>query len=124
MLGFKWSVSRSVVFTMWLIQYYTFGSAILWFALSTFLIGAVVLGFLTYDYDYWIARGVFSPPALPLVGHIKTVVTFQEQGGMCFKRIYDTYKDLRFLGKLISIYFNLYLPENPSFGLKTREKCK
>lgn len=59
---------------------------------------AVILGLGTYDHDYWRSRGIFSPPAWPVVGHIPSVVMFKEQGGMCFKRIYDTYKNERFLG--------------------------
>ncbi|KAL4709477.1 hypothetical protein ACJJTC_012814 [Scirpophaga incertulas] len=52
----------------------------------------------TYDHGYWASKGVVSPPAWPFVGHILSVITFREQGGLCFKRIYDAHKDLKFLG--------------------------
>nr|WRX05941.1 CYP365A1 [Helicoverpa armigera] len=98
MFGFKRSSVQLVVMLAWLLRYYTFGSIVLWSIFACGLSLAVVLAITTYDHDYWISRGVFSPPAWPVVGHILSVVMFKEQGGMCFKRIYDTYKDKRFLG--------------------------
>ncbi|XP_075979686.1 cytochrome P450 6B1-like [Anticarsia gemmatalis] len=98
MFGFKHSMVRLVVLLAWVLRYYTFGSIVLWYIISCGLSFAVVLAITTYDHDYWRSRGVFSPPAWPVVGHILSVVMFKEQGGMCFKRIYDTYKDLKFLG--------------------------
>lgn len=98
MFGFKSSVFSYVVMLAWFLEYYTFGNKFLGVLLSCSLVFALVLAVTTYDHDYWTNRGVFSPPALPIVGHIKSVAMFQEQGGMCFKRIYDTYKSLRFLG--------------------------
>lgn len=99
MLGFKRSMVQSLVILSWAIQHCTFGLIVLWYTFALLLFVFVVLAITTYDHDYWIDRGVFSPPGLPIVGHIISVVTFKEQGGMCFKRIYDTYKDERFLGK-------------------------
>ncbi|XP_047029154.1 cytochrome P450 6B1-like [Helicoverpa zea] len=98
MFGFKRSSVQLVVMLAWLLRYYTFGSIFLWSIFACGLSLAVVLAITTYDHDYWTKRGVFSPPAWPVVGHILSVVMFKEQGGMCFKRIYDTYKDKRFLG--------------------------
>ncbi|KAH9634615.1 hypothetical protein HF086_009267 [Spodoptera exigua] len=98
MFGFKRSSVQLVVILAWLLRYYTFGSIVLWCIIACGLSLAVVLAVTTYDHDYWTSRGVFSPPAWPVVGHILSVVMFKEQGGMCFKRIYDTYKDKRFLG--------------------------
>ncbi|CAH0687939.1 unnamed protein product [Spodoptera exigua] len=98
MFGFKRSSVQLVVILAWLLRYYTFGSVVLWCIIACGLSLAVVLAVTTYDHDYWTSRGVFSPPAWPVVGHILSVVMFKEQGGMCFKRIYDTYKDKRFLG--------------------------
>ncbi|PZC70874.1 hypothetical protein B5X24_HaOG200062 [Helicoverpa armigera] len=98
MFGFKRSSVQLVVMLAWLLRYYTFGSIVLWSIFACGLSLAVVLAITTYDHDYWTSRGVFSPPAWPVVGHILSVVMFKEQGGMCFKRIYDTYKDKRFLG--------------------------
>lgn len=104
MIGFKWSMVQLVLFLTWALHHYTFGNVVIWYILTALLVAATVLAVTTYDHDYWRSIGVFSPPAWPLVGHIKTVVTFKEQGGICFKRIYDTYKKERFLGKL-----NLFL---------------
>ncbi|XP_026727646.1 cytochrome P450 6B1-like [Trichoplusia ni] len=98
MFGFKRSAFQLVVCLAWGLQYYTFGSLVLWYIFACGLSVAVVLAVTTYDHDYWRSRGVFSPPAWPVVGHILSVVMFKEQGGMCFKRIYDTYKDERYLG--------------------------
>ncbi|KAI5651489.1 cytochrome p450 domain-containing protein [Phthorimaea operculella] len=98
MIGFKWSMVQLVLILAWALQYCTFGSPILWYLLATCLVLSVVLAVTTYDHDYWSSRGVFAPPAWPLVGHIKSVVMFKEQGGMCFKRIYETYRNERFLG--------------------------
>ncbi|XP_072938118.1 cytochrome P450 6j1-like [Epargyreus clarus] len=97
MLGFKRSMVQTVIFLTWAVQNSTYGS-LLWYIFAVTLGSATVLALLTYDHDYWSRRGIFSPPAWPLVGHIRTVATFKEQGGMCFKRIYDKYKHLRFLG--------------------------
>lgn len=99
MFGFKYSMVQLVVLLTWLLEYYTFGSVVLWYIVAYGLSLAVILAITTYDHDYWQSRGVFSPPAWPVVGHILSVVMFKEQGGMCFKRIYDTYKDLKFLGE-------------------------
>ncbi|CAG9790785.1 unnamed protein product [Diatraea saccharalis] len=98
MFGFNRSASLLVVYLAFALQHYTFGSAVLWYIFAVPLIVTVVYGLGTYDHGYWTSRGIFSPPASLFVGHIKTVITFREQGGLCFKRIYDTYKDLRFLG--------------------------
>ncbi|XP_028164104.1 cytochrome P450 6B1-like [Ostrinia furnacalis] len=98
MFGFKRSVAFLVVTLAWALQYYTFRSVLLWYIFAVPLSLAVVYAVGTYDHEYWADRGIFAPPALPFVGHIKTVVTFKEQGGLFFKRIYDQYKDLRFLG--------------------------
>ncbi|CAH2049569.1 unnamed protein product, partial [Iphiclides podalirius] len=98
MFGFKRSVIRTVLLLSVAVQFCTFGSVVLWYMFAGSLSVAVALAVLTYDHDYWVRRGVFSPPAWPLVGHIKSVVAFKEQGGMCFKRIYDTYRNERFLG--------------------------
>lgn len=101
MFGFKRSSVQLVVLLAWLLRYYTFGSIVIWCIVACGLSLAVVLAVTTYDHDYWTSRGVFSPPAWPVVGHIPSVVMFKEQGGMCFKRIYDTYKDKRFLGEYL-----------------------
>ncbi|XP_022824780.1 cytochrome P450 6B1-like [Spodoptera litura] len=98
MFGFKRSSVQLVVILAWLLRYYTFGSIVIWCIVACGLSLAIVLAVTTYDHDYWTSRGVFSPPAWPVVGHIPSVVMFKEQGGMCFKRIYDTYQDERFLG--------------------------
>ncbi|CAB3244134.1 unnamed protein product [Arctia plantaginis] len=98
MFGFKYSMVQLVVLLTWFLQYYTFGFIILWYIVACGLSLAVVLTITTFDHDYWQLRGVFSPPAWPIVGHILSVVMFKEQGGMCFKRIYDTHKNLKFLG--------------------------
>ncbi|KAJ8714393.1 hypothetical protein PYW07_002618 [Mythimna separata] len=98
MFGFKRSSVQLVVILAWLLRYYTFGSIVLWCIFACGLSVAVVLAITTFDHDYWSSRGVFSPPAWPIVGHILSVVMFKEQGGMCFKRIYDTYTEKRFLG--------------------------
>lgn len=98
MLGFKHSMCGSVVILAWLLQYYTFGSLLVWYIIACGLSLAVILTITTYDHDYWVARGIFSPPGWPIVGHILSVVMFKEQGGICFKRIYDTHKHLKFLG--------------------------
>ncbi|XP_068622726.1 cytochrome P450 6B1-like [Battus philenor] len=98
MFGFKRSMVKIVLFLIFATQFCTFGYVILWYIFVGSLLFSLVLTVLTYDHDYWHQRGVFSPPAWPLVGHIPTVVAFKEQGGMCFKRIYDTYKNRRFLG--------------------------
>ncbi|KAJ8718311.1 hypothetical protein PYW08_002548 [Mythimna loreyi] len=98
MFGFKRSSVQLVVLLAWLLRYYTFGTIVLWSIFACGLSLAIVLAITTFDHDYWTSRGVFSPPAWPIVGHILSVVMFKEQGGMCFKRIYDTYKDKRFLG--------------------------
>ncbi|XP_047506626.1 probable cytochrome P450 6a17 [Pieris napi] len=73
-------------------------SDILFYLLWCVVLIRLLMHLLTYDYDYWEKRGIFSPPALPFVGHIATVATMKEQGGMCFKRIYDEHKDKRFFG--------------------------
>lgn len=98
MFGFKQSIVQAIVILTWALEYYTFGNLVLWWTLSIILCLLVALAVTTYDHDYWRLRGVFSPPAWPIVGHILSVVTFKEQGGMCFKRIYDTYRNKRFLG--------------------------
>ncbi|XP_030030986.2 cytochrome P450 6B1 [Manduca sexta] len=98
MFGFKPSLLQAVIILTWILQYWTFGSVVLWYIFGVCWLSAVVLGVATYDHDYWRSRGIFSPPAWPVVGHIPSVVMFKEQGGMCFKRIYDTYKNERFLG--------------------------
>ncbi|KAL0820900.1 hypothetical protein ABMA28_005560 [Loxostege sticticalis] len=98
MFGFKRSVALLVVCLAWALQYYTFGSVLLWYIFAVSLALAVVYAVGTYDHEYWTDRGIYAPPSAPFVGHIKTVVTFKEQGGLFFKRIYDQYKDLRFLG--------------------------
>ncbi|XP_037874501.1 cytochrome P450 6B1 [Bombyx mori] len=98
MFGFRRSLVEAVVFLSWLLEDWTFGSSVLWHVYFTLWICSLVLTVTTYDHDYWKDRGIFSPPALPVVGHILSVVLFREQGGMCFKRIYDTYTDQRFLG--------------------------
>ncbi|CAK1581291.1 unnamed protein product [Parnassius mnemosyne] len=98
MFGFKRSMIQAILLLIFAIQYYTFGSVFLWYTFAGSLTVVLLLAVLTYDHDYWIRRGIFSPPAWPFVGHIRTVVAFKEQGGMCFKRIYDTYKNEKFLG--------------------------
>lgn len=105
MFGFKRSVALLVVCLAWALQYYTFGSVLLWYIFAVSLALAVVYAVGTYDHEYWTDRGIYAPPSAPFVGHIKTVVTFKEQGGLFFKRIYDQYKDLRFLGEYSSKHF-------------------
>lgn len=105
MFGFTRTSVRLVILLAWALRYYTFGYIVLWYIFACGLSAAVVLAITTYDHDYWASRGVFSPPAWPIVGHIPSVVMFKEQGGMCFKRIYETYKDKRFLGEY---YFYQY----------------
>lgn len=101
MFGFKRSLVQVVILLVWCTQNCTFGYAALWYILTCITGSVILLAFSTYDHDYWLDKGVFSPPAWPLVGHIKTMVTMKEQGGICFQRIYDTYKDVRFLGKQV-----------------------
>ncbi|CAG9133227.1 unnamed protein product [Plutella xylostella] len=98
MLGFTRSSSQRVFLLAYALQSWSFGAVWLWWLWAGLTAAAVVHALCTYDHDYWSDQGVFSPPAWPLAGHILSVVTFQEQGGMCFKRIYDTYKDVKFLG--------------------------
>nr|XP_026498167.1 cytochrome P450 6B5-like [Vanessa tameamea] len=98
MFGFKNILFQSVIFLVWITQNYTFGSEILWHICTYLIYANLVLCVLMYDYDYWVNRGVFSPPALPVVGHIGPVVAGKEQGGICFKKIYDKYKDKKILG--------------------------
>ncbi|XP_038221964.1 cytochrome P450 6j1-like [Zerene cesonia] len=83
---------------LWVIQDYAVKSDILWYILTCVVVFSVIWNIVTYDYDYWENRGIFSPPALPLVGHIATVAALKEQGGVCFKRIYDEHKEKRYLG--------------------------
>ena len=109
MFGFKNNLTQTVVFLVWILQYYSFDSDILKCILISLLVVSVILCFLMYDYDYWRNRGVFSPPALPVVGHIGSVVAGKEQGGVCLQRIYDKYKDKKFLGMLFVFYIFLYL---------------
>lgn len=99
MFGFKRSMVQAVAVLSWALNYYTFDNLFLWSLITTLLAVAVLLAITTYDHDYWKDRGVFSPPAWPVVGHILSVVRFKEQGGMCFKRIYETYRNVRFLGE-------------------------
>lgn len=98
MLGFKNNLTQAVIFFAWILQYYTFGSDVLRYMISCLLCVSAILCVLMYDYDYWRNRGVFSPPAMPIVGHIGPVVAGKEQGGVCFQKIYDKYKDKKFLG--------------------------
>ncbi|RVE48658.1 hypothetical protein evm_006729 [Chilo suppressalis] len=98
MFGFDRSFTFLVVCLAWALQHYTFGSVVIWYIFAVPLSCCIVYALGTYDHGYWASRGIFSPPAWPFVGHIKSVVMFQEQGGLCFKSIYDKYKDFRFLG--------------------------
>ncbi|XP_069360240.1 cytochrome P450 6B2-like [Maniola hyperantus] len=98
MLGFKNYLAQIVIIIAWILDNYTFGSVFLNNILVFSLCVSVLLSVLMYDYDYWENRGVFSPPALPVVGHIGPVVAGKEQGGVCFQRIYNAYKDKRFFG--------------------------
>jgi hypothetical protein len=107
MLGFNSNICLLVVSLSWALQYYTFGSAVLWYIFAVLLILSVVYALSTYDHGYWASRGVYSPPAYPFVGHILSVMTFKEQGGLCFKRIYDEHKHLRFLGEFNVLFRNL-----------------
>ncbi|CAH1637457.1 unnamed protein product [Spodoptera littoralis] len=70
MFGFKRSSVQLVVILAWLLRYYTFGSIEIWCIVACGLSLAVVLAVTTYDHDYWTSRGVFSPPAWLVVGHI------------------------------------------------------
>lgn len=88
MFGFKNSLSQSVIFLAWILQYYTFGSDVLRYIFTSLLCVSVSLCIFMYDYDYWTERGVFSPTALPVIGHIGSVVAGKEQGGICFENIY------------------------------------
>ncbi|CAG4934635.1 unnamed protein product [Colias eurytheme] len=83
---------------LWVIQDYALKSDILWYTLSCVVLLSIIWNIITYDYDYWENKGIFSPPALPVVGHIATVAALKEQGGVCFKRIYDEHKEKRYLG--------------------------
>ncbi|XP_063539939.1 probable cytochrome P450 6a17 [Cydia strobilella] len=98
MFGFKRSSVQLLVILSWCLQEWTFNNVVLWyiFACGVWMSGFLCL--LTYDRDYWSDRGVFSPPAWPLVGHILSVVLFREQGGICFLKIYNKYRHLRILG--------------------------
>ncbi|CAH2244689.1 jg1344 [Pararge aegeria aegeria] len=98
MFGFKKSLVQTVIIIAWILDSYTFGSVFLSNILVIALCANVLLSVLMYDYDYWANRGVFSPPALPIVGHIGSVVAGKEQGGVCFQRIYNAYKDKKFFG--------------------------
>ncbi|GBP82155.1 hypothetical protein EVAR_65351_1 [Eumeta japonica] len=97
-VGFKRSTIEAVVWSLWFSQCCVPWSWS-WFGAVAVAVTAALWAVSTYRHDYWRSRGVFSPPALPLVGHIWSVVTFREQGGILFKRIYDKYKDYRFLGQ-------------------------
>lgn len=99
MFGFKRTFVKIILLLLFAIQFCTFDSVVLWYILASSFCVVCALAVLTYDHDYWKGKGIFSPPAWPLVGHIRTVVAFKEQGGMCFKRIYDTYKNEKILGK-------------------------
>lgn len=101
MFGFKNSLAQTVVIIAWILDSYTFGSVFLENVLVFSLCVSVCLSVLMFDYDYWENKGVFSPPALPIVGHIGTVVAGKEQGGVCFQRLYNAYKDKRIFGKLL-----------------------
>ncbi|XP_073960469.1 probable cytochrome P450 6a23 [Choristoneura fumiferana] len=98
MFGFKRCSVQLLVLLSWCMEYWTFGYVFLWYLFACAVFISFLLVVLTYDHDYWTNRGIFSPPAFPLVGHILSVVLFKEQGGMCFKRIYNKYRGLKFLG--------------------------
>ncbi|XP_023948135.2 cytochrome P450 6B1 [Bicyclus anynana] len=98
MFGFKNSLAQSVVILAWILDNNTFGSVFVYNILVFTLCASVLLSVLMYDYDYWENRGVYSPPALPIVGHIGPVVAGKEQGGVCFQRLYNAYKEKRFFG--------------------------
>lgn len=91
-------LSTVLVISMLVIQNCFIKSDLLYYVLWSAVFVRLLLHLLTYDHDYWDKRGIFSPPALPLIGHIATVATMKEQGGICFKRIYDEHKEKRFLG--------------------------
>ncbi|CAK1542353.1 unnamed protein product [Leptosia nina] len=91
-------ISTVIIIVTLLIQNCSVKSDLLWYILTCVATIRLILHLVTYDYDYWERRGIFSPPASPVVGHIASVAALKEQGGMCFKRIYDEHKDKRFLG--------------------------
>lgn len=99
MFGFKKSWILLSIILAWALRYYTFEYTLLWYIFALILIGSIVLALGTYDHDYWAKKGVFSPKPYPFVGHIWSLITFKDQSGVCFKRIYDTYKNEKFLGK-------------------------
>ncbi|XP_059062048.1 cytochrome P450 6B1-like [Achroia grisella] len=98
MFGFRRSLVQSIVLLLWALKYWTFGNDFAWYILAVTLTLAVFLTLGTYDHDYWSQRGVFSPPALPFLGHIGPLLSFKDQTGNLFKRYYDTYKNERFIG--------------------------
>ncbi|XP_041980775.1 cytochrome P450 6a22-like [Aricia agestis] len=98
MFYFKRYFLRTVIFVAWCKENYALGGDVLQFIFSCTLWISVILTLLTYDYDYWIYKGMFSPPAWPVVGHIWKMATFREHSGVFFKRMYDNYKHKRFIG--------------------------
>ncbi|XP_013183684.2 cytochrome P450 6B2 [Amyelois transitella] len=98
MYGFKKPLVLLFFILSYAIRYCTFGNDALWLIFASLLTLTVLLALGTYDHDYWSNRGVFSPPAWPFVGHIWSSITFKEQAGLCYKRIYDAHKDKRILG--------------------------
>lgn len=102
MLNFKRSLVQMIVLIAWFRECCTFSSVYLWYVLASSLWVCVILTILMYDHDYWVNRGIFSPPAWPLVGHIWKMASFKEQSGIFFKRIYDLYKDKKILGKKLN----------------------
>ncbi|XP_032514717.2 cytochrome P450 6B2-like [Danaus plexippus] len=98
MFGFKNSLTRAVVILLWMIENHCYGCDVINLLLTVVLYVTVILCVLMYDYDYWTNLGIFSPPALPIVGHIWSVVARKEQGGVCFQRLYNEYKDKKIIG--------------------------
>ncbi|KAM3958388.1 cytochrome P450 6B1 [Aphomia sociella] len=98
MFRFKRSLVQSVVLLLWALQYWTFGNNLLWYILAVSLAVAIVLALGTYDHDYWIEKGIFSPPAWPFIGHIGPLLSFKEQTNYLFKILYHRYKNERIIG--------------------------
>lgn len=109
MFGFKNSLTRAVVILLWMIENHCYGCDVIILLLTVVLYVTVILCVLMYDYDYWTNLGIFSPPALPIVGHIWSVVARKEQGGVCFQKLYNEYKDKKIIGLLYLIFLYLYI---------------
>ncbi|VVC98550.1 unnamed protein product [Leptidea sinapis] len=76
------NISWVVLILLWWLQNCTLRNDVLWYIFACIVVTRLVWSILTYDYDYWERRGIFAPPATPVVGHIGSVATMKEQTGL------------------------------------------